>query len=498
MRMEAIWALAQVPGADVCSLLFALDAHFPALCYAEAPDATMKGLYTAGLQPNSDSLVVYSCLNVATVTRSLAMETVKPTPVMAPFYTSAGQKQAATSAEQKLFAQASINCRSVRYIADRFMACKDSRDAQMVAGCFLLGAYSHAAPAELLFRKRVYSVGSTVQLLTSLNLTSRELHEALVEFCAVQRQPSLSVVELPEWKRARLRAWGQPLGPCRAKVSRRYEIPSSPVSRIATAAISSVKWTLSREQQTVVTASMQQKGPPTLWRAIEEAEHAFGCLDELKNVALNNSAAKPRLSVDGMLAASAVLRRLALKTCAVSPSIERLQREALFKNKKCTTMLLSICTHCCTLCTAPQGQCPVPAGLRVDLSDGTTSCIRCNTGDGLMALDFVGKIVTFATPTMQLVSVVVCGSCGVAMRLLSKNIWGTVPLCEPCFGRCKETVCEPHTCWCGRPAGAHSELFGAVDDDGRDVVTASCSKHAHLSIVVRPRLSDLRLLYGKR
>ena len=496
--MEAIWALAQVPGADRSSLLFALDAHFPALCYAEAPDATMKGLYAAGLHPNSDSLVVYSCLNVSNATYLLAMETVKPPPVLVPFYTSAGQKNVATTAEQKLFAQASINCRSVRYIADRFMACKDSSDAQMVAGCFLLGAYPHATPAGLLFRKRVYSVGSTVQLLTSLNLTSRELHEALVEFCAVQRQPCASVVELPEWKRARLRAWGQPLGPCRTKVSRRYEIPSSPVSRLAAAATSSVKWTLSREQQAAVTASMQHKRPPTLWRAIEEAEETFACAGELKSVAFNNKDAKPRLSPNGMLAVSGVLRRLALKTCAVSPFVERLQREALLKNKECTTMLLSICTHCCTLCTAPQGQCPVPAGLRVDLSDGTTSCIRCNTGDGLMALDFVGKIVTFATPAMQLVSVVICGSCGVATRLLSEHVWGTVPLCEACFGRCKETVFEPHTCWCGRPAATNSEVFGAVDDDGRDVVTASCTKHAHLSIVVRPRLSDLRLLYGKR
>lgn len=51
-------------------------------------------------------------------------------------------------------------------------------------------------------------------------------------------------------------------------------------------------------------------------------------------------------------------------------------------------------------CTVPQDQCPALTGLRVDRLSGNTMCIRCESGHGLVTIDLVGKMLTFATPAM--------------------------------------------------------------------------------------------------
>lgn len=496
-RMVEIWNLAQSKPADMQILLFALDAHYPALLFGETTNATMASLYAANKQPNSSTCNVYSQLNVSEIARQLAKNTVKSMPILSDFVNVPPAKPPMT-AEQKLFAQASVHCRSVRYIADRFTACSRSPVAQSVAGTFLLGAYNHATPAALEYRKRVYESSSTVSLLIESGLTSRELHEALMEFCIVHRTDSPVVAELPEWHRARLRAWGNPLGPCRSRAERNCAIPSSPLSRLAQAAAPTGKWCLGKAQQTQITAAMQNLGPPTLWSAIHDAEQKFGCQNELLKFATSPVPLRSRLSTNAVLAASVVLRRHALTVCALNAMIVRTQREALETTKGITVMNVTICTGCCTLCTAPQGQCPTPTGLRVSLVTGETTCVRCGSGNGLFSIDLVGKMLTFATPSMALLSVVVCSMCGTITRFTSDYTWGIVPLCGTCYNRCCRTTFEPHVCWCGKSVGANATTFCAIDDDGRDVVSASCGKHAHItSVVRRPHLSDLRLLYSK-
>lgn len=487
--MDAIWRLSRAQNADTAMLLYAYDAHFPALLAAADSSTTIQSLYGAGLQPGVAR--VYSVFETSEKVEKLAAQTTH-TACVIPRVPKVSRSTTLTN-EEKLFAQASSNCRSVRYIGERFLACTNSPEAQTVAGMFLLGAYLHANSAEPQMRKQVYAAKSTVALLLGLKLTSRELHEALVEFTTALRTKKVTK-PAPEWARARRRAWGEPLGPCRSRSPRTAVLPVSPLARIVAVAAPSQKWTINREHQRQVTASMHGHRPPTLLRAIRDAERAFKCEGELESLATSTS--KRKLSFNGVLAASAVVRRLALTVTALSLPVAQAQRQTLRRAKQCSTLKLTVCTNCCTLCAAPEGHCPSVAGLRLDLAAGSMTCVRCEQDDGLVTLDCVGKILTFATPTMILISVVVCGLCGTITTLSADTTWGELPLCTACFKKKTASVREPKLCWCGQAiTGLDWTWLGAVDDAGRDVEMACCHKHAALGHTLhRPRVSDLCLL----
>lgn len=487
--MDAIFKLARVANADVLMLMYAFDAHFPALFAAANKDVRMQDLYAANLQPGLTR--VFSVFDSSKKLDKLVAQTTQVTCVV-PRMPRLSRNSIQTN-EEKLFAQASTNCRSVRYIGDRFLTCTLSSAAQTVAGMFLLGAYLHAKPASPVVREKVYAAKSTVTLLLSMRLTSRELHEALVEFSCAYNCKKINT-PAPEWARARRRAWGEPLGPCRSRSPRHIVQPMSPLARIVLLAAPSQKWTINREQQRQVTASLYGKRPPTLLQAICDAEKAFDCVGELTVIARLGS--KRKLGLNGVLAASAVIRRLALTTTALSLPIAQAQRQTLQKLKRCSTLKLTVCTNCCTLCAAPEGYCPSVAGLRLDLAEGSMACVRCDNADGLVVLDCVGKILTFATPTMILISVVVCAMCGTITTLSASTTWGELPMCSTCFKKVQMSVIDPKICWCGHNITASNITWlGAIDDRGRDVEVACCQKHANVgAIVQRPRISDLCLL----
>jgi len=203
-----------------------------------------------------------------------------------------------------------------------------------------------------------------------------------------------------------------------------------------------------------------------------------------------------RLGTNATIAASAVVRRLALMTTPLGPDVMRAQIAALRAAGKPGSVRLSVCTGCCSLCTSPKGDAPPPPGMRVNLADGAMICERCDNGLGLVVVEFVGKIVMFSTPSIAMVSIVVCSCCGVVTTVrVDKGYWGNLPVCAGCYERCVQSVTEPRTCFCGRSVGPTAVLFAAISDKGEDVVHTACYQHEHLiASGSRQAISDLQLL----
>lgn len=115
-------------------------------------------------------------------------------------------------------------------------------------------------------------------------------------------------------------------------------------------------------------------------------------------VAKARSISRAKLSPNAVFAAATVIHRYALTTALLNSMVRRAQITALSATKDVAEMKVTVCTGAAL--TDPQDQCPALTGLRVDRLRGNTMRIRCESGDGLVTIDLVGKMLTFATPAM--------------------------------------------------------------------------------------------------
>jgi len=494
--MAEIWMLAIEPGADVGLLTYAFDAHFSALFHQAVPESTLETMYTAQLEPNGLNATVYSHMHIPDEVSRLAHSTQIAHPPVSVYRGKPHNEPESATESERLFSQAGAGCKSVRYVSVRLMAClKKPRCAivaRHVAASFMLGAYAHARPADICTRGLIYASPCIVAELCRSQLTSRELHEALVEYTMSARGSQIDT-EHQSWRRSRERSWGKQLNASRARAERIDPQPSSPLQRLIAAAAPGRKWSLSRASQAKATAIMQGAPPMPIWAAAAHAGAASGCADEL-NAAMTGKSTT-RLSPNATVAASAVVRRLSLMATTLGQDIVRAQLIALRTNGCSAKVNLSICTGCCSLCTSPKGDAPIPPGMRVNLENGNMICNRCDTGAGLIITNIVGKIITFATPQVLLVHVVVCASCGVVTTVRADGYWGTFPVCSGCYDRCLAGIIEAQACFCGKLVQGTAMQFPARSDAGEDIVLAACYRHEQLAFAgARQSITDLQLL----
>jgi hypothetical protein len=467
-RMAEIWALHEESDhADSVMIAYAFDSHFSALFQAQNCDS-MKEMYRLRIEPGGENAVVHSCLDIPVHAMLLATK----------------RARIATIPSEKLFAQCSSRCRSVRYVMSRFLACVGntpcSTIARSVVSLFWLGAYVGSKPAPPTIRATVYASCPIARFATA-GLTSREGHAALLEFIAYVRNG-----ERAAWlPRARARAWGLVALPARSLPPPPPVL--SPLAFLAHHAAPMGKWSIPTHNRELATQHMVGLGPPTTWAAIRSAGTALDCAAELIRA---TAAHAPRLSRAATIAASIVIRRISLCASALSRSVTMAQQKAIAVS--CRSPASTVCTWCCTLCTTPKGG-PESPGIRVNLTTHTIMCARCNSGEGLIDFNFVGRILSYATPAMVLVSAVMCTGCSAITQLKNEHYWGAMPMCAPCFKQCSSAKAEPRECVCGRSAAVRP-LFMARDESGRDVTHAMCARHSGIRPHERQSVADLQLL----
>ena len=492
-RMARIAALAAGPGVATGMLMYAVDTHFPALFRAMSdPATTVPDLYADGLAPEASSVHSHFEIHPRSARLSALISDALP-PVRT--FTSRRAPVAAPQPSDRLFEQAGPGCKSVRYISERLRACvaaggECAAVAASVASLFLLGAYAHAEPLGLMGRESVYHSPDVVSMLLAGapgKISSRELHGALLEHAIVARGERC-VEDRPEWRRARERARGSLSGSARGRPMLPQPQYASPVARLASAAAPGGVWSVSRAGQALATAAMAGLGPPRLWASARDAGRLLCGSEPEVLVEVMLGTREGRLSSVHVAAASMVIRRLALQCSRLSGPVARAQWAAVRRAGR-SRAGLSVCTNCCTICTTPRGDAPVAPGVRVDLVTGDVCCVRCSRSDGVLTVELVGKILTYATASVALVRVVVC--CGCAAITVLGCYWGLMPVCPKCHVRCKESVALPGLCFCGRPAAPGACEFPARSASGADVMVAACRRHQYLVTRERQSVSDL-------
>jgi hypothetical protein len=490
MRVIALWDLLRHPSASTSMITFVIDEHMASIEYASAPH-TIAEMHADCMEPGGRNTAhVYSCLDTQHEAARLAAEATAAAPILRAHNC---PDMAVPSAASRLFAHARPGWKSVRYITDRFSECisPDSPVRQM-AGQFLLGSYPGATPAHPTIRATVYR-GCPIRMLVGSGLSSRELHEAIIEFCASINGPSEAAVPHAWWERARSRVWGSPIGPGRTKALQ-PRVCISVLGRLSRVAAPSRRWALSKNMQAVASAAMLAVGGPpnALWSTARAFGAHMGCEEELAAAMEHGK----RLSSIGVVAASACIRRLALTVSPVTALVRHAQQLALRKAGRGEISPILVCTLCSSLCSTPKGG-PLSAGVRINLTTGRSVCTRCLVDTGLVEMDHVGRIVRFCTPNMTLVSSVVCASCSVITVLRDEYVWGVMPMCADCYTQCRQTVCNIKVCMCGRPAAINTTEYAARCDRGWDVVAAMCTRHARLRPQDRQYISDLQLVAAK-
>jgi hypothetical protein len=453
-RMHDIWTLAQhSPHKQM--LYYAFDSHFTALLNTQ--------------------ITVYHAFGDSPAERlAAAAEGAQP-----PLLSHRSPPPTPLDAAGRLFAGATESAKSVRYVTARLQAClasPASRDVAVeIAARFLLGAYRHTAPIDTpLLRERVYTACPVATVITC-GLTSREIHEIVVEFAAA----ATGMPRRSHWDRARARAWGSSLGPARpgpvAPPTRTF------LSKLVAAAAPRGVWPLSKGAMAAATVAMADAPDnPSFWQLVRSTALAFGCQAGLLDVMLT---AADKLKPPGVIAAAAIVRRTAFSLRPLTAAAALCQRG---------TAVLTVCIRCCTPCTTPKGLSTPMLGLRVDLTTHTQICSRCESTSGLRVVSMLGRMLTFATPACKLVHVVVCAQC-TAVSALGAFI-GYAPYCAACYTRRIQARGLQKHCFCGRYAIAGAE-FPAADDRGHDVVVAACYRHQQFAgLRGRPAVADLQSL----
>lgn len=430
-RMHEIWELRDGARQEVAHMLaFAHDAHIRALLHARAGGSEAE-MFRLHIEPYGRNCRVYSDLALPPSTAEAVAHGWRLKSVLKRWAVADERSDMVHAEASKLIAQASPGVKSVRYTPQRLMTCLESGGvsgaiAESIVGCAWLGAYAHCTKvAEPATRIAVYASVTTMAKRLCDELSSREIYFMVAEFAtSVMRghplqQPGCGAYTSSArhaGNDARAVLWGLKTrrGSKRSLGATQVHCPkvSCPSSRLIACAAAAGRWRLTKAEVAVAGSAIM---PPDL--SVSGIEHV--CRIAEANPALVKEAIMPasfdtplpRFGRPETVAASALVRSLALRTRELHWTVAREQQRVLYEQNRSERLMVTVCLQCAALCvTARDG--PGAPGMRVDLSDKTMSCDTCLRGDRLMQIDIVGKIITHCTAhSMQLVDTVLCAMC---------------------------------------------------------------------------------------
>lgn len=366
-RMAEIWAKRATVRREVAHMLaYAYDSHIRALLFARG-GGTESEMFRREIEPYGRRSKVYSDLSLPPETAEAVSDGWRLRSVLKRWV--ASDDSACTQAHSeasKLVAQASPGVKSVRYTPQKLLSCLEAGGvsgaiAEAVVGCAWLGAYQHCeVVAEPETRIRVYSdIGKMAKTMCA-ELSSREIYFLVAEFTSsVMRghplqQPGCGAYTAAAWSAgvaSRLVLWGVKVrrGNKRAVSGAHSHCPkvSSPSSRLVACAAAAGRWRLTKAEVQAAGAAIQS---PSLTReAVAEVCAAVGANVALVYAAIRPTAVLPKFGRPETIAASAIVRSLALRTRELHWTVAREQQKVLMARNGSPELMVTVCLQCAAL-----------------------------------------------------------------------------------------------------------------------------------------------------
>lgn len=366
-RMAEIWAKRATVRREVAHMLaYAYDSHIRALLFARA-GGTESEMFRREIEPYGLQSKVYSDLSLPPETAEAVSDGWRLRSVLKRWVASDDSACSQAHADaSKLVAQASPGVKSVRYTPQKLMACLEAGGvsgaiAEAVVGCAWLGAYQHcevvATPET---RIKVYADITQMSKTMCSELSSREIYFLVAEFTSsVMRghplqQPGCGAYTAAAWSAgaaSRLVLWGVKVrrGNKRAVSGAHSHCPkvSSPSSRLVACAAASGRWRLTKAE--VQAAGAAIRSPSLSPLAVAEVCTAVGADFLLVDAAIRPGPTLPKFGRPETIAASAIIRSLALRTRELHWTVAREQQRVLMARNGVPELMVTVCLQCAAL-----------------------------------------------------------------------------------------------------------------------------------------------------